>query len=294
MLVAAVGLPAMGMNPARRRNTRRIYRLVAGCFLTFTAAVAATTWILWRRGLIHDAVSLGSYATAVLALSTIVLFFVTALLAAATVDLVRTERSEARREEEKYELEREARDEQDRLRAAQAKVYALQISELERRLTDQERAQARAVHVEAATLTLVLPGAPARACRVVRVDNRSHQPIQRARCTITRPDGDLEHAQPGAIEGPLTPGRLTAFTAHPHAAEAPVIEPGHSVEFAFLCDGEPAIGDEPLVAFTDTAGLAWRLDTRLTLTQVVPGQRSPAPLARTEDPQPPATSPESR
>jgi membrane protein implicated in regulation of membrane protease activity len=284
----------MGMKPAERRGTRRIYWLVAGCFLTFTASIAAATWILWRRRLIHDAVSLGSYATAVLAVSTIVLFFVTALLAAATIVLVRTERANARREEEKYELERDAREEQERLRAAQAKVYGLQISELERRLADQERAQARAVHVQVATLTLVLPGAPARTCKVVRVDNRSHLPIYQARCTVAHADGGIEHAQPGAVEGPMTPGRLAAFTANPHGSVVPVIEPGRSAEFAFLGETEHADGNEPLVTFTDTAGLAWHLDAHLTLAKALPAQRTPAPLAPDESSQPPAAPTEAR
>jgi hypothetical protein len=262
---AAVGLPVMGTEGAARLGKRRIYLVVAGSILGYVTVIAAATVILWQRKLIHDAASLGSYATAVLAVSTIVLFGATALLAAATVDLVRAEREESRREEEKYELERNARIEQENLRAQQAKVYALQINELERRLADQERAQARAVHMAMATLSLVLPGAPTRLCRVVRVENRSHLPIHQCQCTITHADGAIEHAQPGTVTGPLTANRLAGFTAHQDGPQAQVIEPGHSTDFAFNSGAESIDRIEPLVSFTDAAGLAWQLDTHLGL-----------------------------
>ena len=113
----------MGTKTAARPGRRRIYWGVAACILVYMGAITKVTVVLWHRKLIHDAVSVGSYATAVLAVSTIVLFGATALLAAATVDLVRAEREEARREEEKYELERDARNEEENLRAQQAKVY---------------------------------------------------------------------------------------------------------------------------------------------------------------------------
>jgi hypothetical protein len=257
----------MGTEPVARPRKRRIYWVVAGCILVYVALIAVATVILRCRKLIHDAASLGSYATAVLAVSTIVLFGATALLAAATVDLVRAEREEARREEEKYELER----------AQQARVYALQISELERRLADQERAQARAVHMEVVTLSLVLPGAPTRLCQVVRVENRSHLPIHQCQCAITHGDGAIEHAQPGTVTGPLTVNRLTDFTAHPQGPQALVIEPGHSTEFAFLSGIEHADGIEPLVSFTDAAGLTWQLDTDFSLKPVTQEMGDPAP-----------------
>jgi hypothetical protein len=274
----------MGTERAARPGKRRIYLVVAGCILGYVAVTAVATVILWHRKLIHDAASLGSYATAVLAVSTIVLFGATALLAAATVDLVRAEREEVRREEEKYELERGARTEQENLRAQQAKVYALQISELERRLADQERSQARAVHMAVATLSLVLPGAPTVRCRVVRVENRSYLPIHQCQCTITYADGTIEHALPGTVTGPLTANRLTDFTAHPHGPQPPIIEPGHSTEFAFLSGAERANGMEPLVSFTDTAGLTWQLDAHLRLEPRLPAQGAGDPFALRESP----------
>lgn len=269
----------MGTKLPARPSRRRLYRAVTGCILGYAALTVAATVILWHRKLIRDAASLGSYATAVLAISTIVLFSVTALLAAATVDLVRAEREQAQREEEKYELERDTRTEQENLRAQQAKVNALQISEIERRLADQERAQARAVRITMAALSLVLPGAPARPCQVVRVENRSHLPIRQCQCSITHAGGTIEHAQAGTVTGPLTAGRLTGFTAHPHGPEVLVIEPGLSTEFAFLTGTGHTDGIEPLVSFTDAAGLTWQLDTHLRLEPRPPAQDTGDPSA---------------
>lgn len=260
----------MGFEPAARSSKRRIYWVVAGCILGYLALTAVTTVILWHRKLINDAASLGSYATAVLAVSTIVLFGATALLAAATVDLVRAEREEARREAEKYELERDARIEQENLRAQQATVYALQIRELERRLTEQERAQARAVHMAVATLSIVLPGSSAHPRQVVRVENRSHLSIRQCQCTVNCSNGAIEYAQPGTLTGPLTANRLTEFTMRQPTQQAPIIEPGHHADFAFFSSADGADRNEPLVSFTDAAGLAWQLDARLTLE---PGPR---------------------
>lgn len=264
----------MGTKTAARPGRRRIYWGVATCILMYMAATAKVTVVLWHRKLIHDAVSVGSYATAVLAVSTIVLFGATALLAAATVDLVRAERESARREEEKYELERDARIAEENLRAQQAKVYALQISELERRLAEQERAQARAIHIAAAVLSLVLPGAPARSCRVVRVENRSHLPIHQCQCTITFADGVTERAQPGSTTGALTANRLAEFTPDPQEPQNLAIDPGRNVDFAFLFSSERADGAEPLVSFTDAAGLAWQLDAHSRLEPQLPNQET--------------------
>lgn len=274
----------MGTKTAARPGRRRIYWGVTAFILVYMAATAKVTVVLWHRKLIHDAASVVSYATAVLAVSTIVLFGATALLAAATVDLVRAEREEARREEEKYELERDARIEEENLRAQQAKVYALQISELERRLAEQERAQARAIHIAAAVLSLVLPGAPARSCRVVRMENRSHLPIHQCQCTITFADGAIEHAQPGRMTGALTANRLAEFTPHSQEPRNLVIDPGHSIDFAFLSGPEHADGAEPLVSFTDAAGLAWNLDAHSKLEPRLPAQETEDPSALHESP----------
>jgi membrane protein implicated in regulation of membrane protease activity len=261
-------LPGMGREPAARPSKRRIYWIVAGCILGYLAMITAATVVLWHRKMINDAASLGSYATAVLAVSTIVLFGATALLAAATVDLVRAEMEEARREEEKYELERDARIEQENLRAQQATVYALQTRELERRLSEQERAQARAVHMAVATLSIVMPGSSAHLCRVVRVENRSYLPVRQCQCTATYSDGTIEYAQPGILAGSLTASRLTDFTAHQPTPQALIIEPGRHTDFAFLDNTDGADRNEPLVSFTDAAGLAWQLDAYLTLKPV--------------------------
>ena len=267
----------MGTKTAARPGRRRIYWGVAACILVYMGAITKVTVVLWHRKLIHDAVSVGSYATAVLAVSTIVLFGATALLAAATVDLVRAEREEARREEEKYELERDARNEEENLRAQQAKVYALQISELERRLAEQERAQARTIHVAAAVISLVLPGAPARSCRVVRVENRSHLPIHQCQCTITFADGVIEHAQTGRMTGALTANRLAEFTPHPQEPQNLLIDPGQSIDFAFLLDLQRVDGAEPVVSFTDAAGLTWQLDAHSRLEPRLPAQETEDP-----------------
>jgi hypothetical protein len=274
----------MGTKTAARPGRRRIYWGVATCILVYMAATAKVTVVLWHRKLIHDAASVGSYATAVLAVSTIVLFGATALLAAATVDLVRAEREDARREEEKYELERDARIEEENLRAQQAKVYALQISELERRLAEQERAQARAIHIAATVLSLVLPGSPARSCRVVRVENRSHLPIQQCQCTITFADGVIELAQPGSMTGALTANRLAEFTPDPQELQNLVIDPGRDIDFAFLVSPEHANGAEPLVSFTDAAGLNWQLDAHSRLERRLPAQETEDPSVLHETP----------
>jgi hypothetical protein len=255
----------MSTKPAACRPRRRIYWSVAACVLVYMAATTGVTVGLWRHKLIHDAVSVGSYATAVLAISTIVLFGATALLAAATVDLVRAEREAARREEEKYESEQGARIAEENLRTQQAEVYALQISELERRLAEQERAQARAIHMATADLSLVLAGAPARPCRVVRVENRSHLPIFQCQCTITVAEGLIEHAQAGNMTGALTANRLAEFTQRPREPQNLVIDPGQSTDFAFLTGIERTGGTGPLVSFTDAAGLSWQLDAHSRL-----------------------------
>jgi hypothetical protein len=268
----------MSTKSAAGGRRRRIYWSVAACVLMYMAATTGLTVGLWRHKLVHDAVSVGSYATAVLAVSTIVLFGATALLAAATVDLVRTERETARREEEKYESERGARIAEEHLRAQQAEVYALQIRELEQRLTEQERAQARAIDMATADLSLVLTGAPARSCRVVRVENRSHLPIFQCRCTIVVAEGVIEHAQAGTVTGALTANRLAEFTQHPGESQNLVINPGQSTDFAFLTGTERTGGTGPLVSFTDAAGLSWRLDAHSRLEPELSQQTEDPPV----------------
>lgn len=262
---------------AERRRIKRKYLIASYVtVVVYVAGIGVGTYLLWRWHRIRDAASLTAYATAILAISTIVLFAATAVLAAATIELGQAERDAQRLETEKYEEEKDARREEIRRGEQQAKVYSLQIEDLGRRLAAQERAQAELIDMETIVITLLLPGGTSRRCLVVRVTNHSHLPIRLRGCVSDLPDGTRLEAQAGRLDGEFSTVGVREFKS-PEEPRGRPVKAGDWCDFAFVEGVDATHSGSVLFEFEDAVRRGWRLDDQYVLT---PSRSSEPPADR--------------